>query len=89
MPQTQLFEDPSEWYQTALAPPQVYELRVRLGVIPESDHAQVLVELFDPVTKVQIAGASIPHERVASFNHLLDWAVSKGTEWLQETLEPF
>jgi hypothetical protein len=33
----------SDWYQQALTPPEVVELRIRIGVIPQTDHAQALV----------------------------------------------
>lgn len=79
----------SDWYQQVLTPPEVVEVRIRLGLVPETDHAQVLVEMFDPVTKVQQAMASIPHERIDAWPHLLDWARSKANDWIDSTLEPF
>lgn len=79
----------SDWYQQALTPPAVTELRIRLGVIPETEHAQVLVELWDPITGVLSAQASVPHDRLANWPALLDWAREKGHMWLSEALEPF
>lgn len=79
----------SDWYQQVLTPPEVVELRIRLGLIPSTDHCQVLVELFDPVSGVQQAQASIPHERIAQWPHLLDWARGKADEWVAEAVEPF
>lgn len=79
----------SDWYQQVLTPPEVVELRIRLGIVPETDHAQVLVEMFDPVTGVQQAMASIPHERIDNWPALLDWARSKANDWLEQTLDPF
>jgi PIN domain nuclease of toxin-antitoxin system len=78
-----------DWYQQALTPPQVVELSIRLGCITETDHLQVMVQLYDPVTKVQIAQASVPHMPVAQHEEALAWAVSRGLEWLRETIEPF
>ena len=77
------------WYQQALTPPEVVELRIRLGLIAETDHAQCMVEMFDPVTGVQIAQASIPHEALAQWPRLLDWARTKADDWISETVEPF
>lgn len=79
----------TDWYQMSLTPPEVIELRIRLGVIPETDHAQVLVELFDPVTKVQIGMWSQPHRRLDSWSDMLDWATRKGLDVMGELLEPF
>jgi hypothetical protein len=79
----------SDWYQQALTPPEVVELRIRIGVIPQTDHAQALVELLDPITGVQIAQASIPHGRVDGWLTMLDWATKKAAEYLGEALEPF
>ena len=79
----------TDWYQQVLTPPDVIELRIRVGVVPETDHAQCMVEMFDPVTKVQMASASIPHEAVSNVPHLLAWATQRAQEWLDETIEPF
>lgn len=79
----------SDWYQQVLTPPEVVEVRIRLGLVPETDHAQVLVEIFDPVTGVQGGMKSIPHERLANFPTLLKWAVSVAEEWVQDRIEPF
>ena len=78
-----------DWYQGVLTPPDVVEVRIRLGLVPETDHAQCLVEMFDPVTGVQMAQASNPHEALAQWPHLLTWAVSRANEWVAEAVEPF
>jgi hypothetical protein len=78
-----------EWYQQQLTQPDVLEVRIRLGIVPETDHAQVLVELFDPITGVLQAQASIPHERLANWPTLLTWATDKAGIWLADRLEPF
>lgn len=78
-----------EWYQMVLTPPDVVEVRIRVGLVPETDHAQVMVEMFDPVTKVQMAQASVPHERLANYPALLAWAVGKVLDWISEQIEPF
>jgi hypothetical protein len=79
----------ADWYQQVLTPPEVFEIRIRLGFVPETDHAQALVEMFEPTTGVQMGMASIPHERIANFPHLFEWAVSKATDWITEQIEPF
>lgn len=79
----------SDWYQQVLTPPEVVEVRIRLGLVPETDHAQVLVEIFDPVTGVQQGMKSIPHDRLANYSHLLKWATDVAEEWVASTIEPF
>lgn len=79
----------ADWYQPVLTPPDVLELRIRLGFVPTTDHVQALVELYDPITGVQQAQASIPHDRLANWPALFDWARSKADDWLTEALEPF
>lgn len=78
-----------EWFQQALTPPEVIEVNVRLGVIPTTDHAQVLVEVSDPVAKVLIAQWSVPHERWSSWPHMLDSALAKAQQLAGDALEPF
>lgn len=79
----------SDWYQQVLTPPEVLELRFRLGLVPETDHAQAMLELLDPITGVLQATASVPHDRLANWPALWDWARSKADDWLTESLEPF
>lgn len=79
----------TDWYQQVLTTPEIVEVRIRLGIVMEADHVQVMVEMFDPVTKVQQAIASIPHDRIANWDKLLDWARSKADDWIAHTIEPF
>jgi hypothetical protein len=79
----------ADWYQAVLTPPEVLELNLRLGFVPETDHVQALLELKDPVTGVLTAQASVPHERLANWPALWDWARSRADEWITEALEPF
>lgn len=79
----------SEWYQQALTPPEVVELRIRLGVIVDTDHAQVLSEVYEPLTGVLVAQWSIPAARADSWSALLDQAVEKARQQLADAIEPF
>lgn len=80
---------PTEWFQTALVPPSAVEVRIRLGFVPERDHAQVMVEAFDPATRAQIAAWSRHHFRIAAWPEMLEQAVQKANEIVQEAIEPF
>lgn len=80
----------SDWAQAALfSSSEVLELNVKLGVIPSTDHAQAWVELKDPLTGVQLAMWSTPHERWSTWPHMLDTALAKAHEQLGRALEPF
>lgn len=79
----------TDWYQQHLTPPEVVELRVRLGVIADADHCQALVELIDPVTGVQIAQWSNPHAPAARWHVVFDEAIAKAQEYLGASVEPF
>lgn len=79
----------TDWYQQALTPPDVIELRLRIGVVPERNHAQAMVELVDPMTSVQIAQWSAPHVHLDGWLTLLHEATAKARQYLADTLEPF
>lgn len=77
------------WYQQALTPPSVTELRIRLGIIPDADHAQVQVELVDPTTNVQIGMWTCPHRSWTRWADLLDWARLVAVRELDGHFDPF
>jgi hypothetical protein len=79
----------SDWYQQTLTPPDVVECRIRLGLVPERDHAQVMVEIFDPMTSVQIGAWSNPHVPLARWQQALEEAVQKAQEMVGDSIEPF
>lgn len=77
------------WMQQSLTPPAALELRIRLGLVPERDHAQVMVELLDPTTGVLLAQWSRPHRDGASWHSMLDEAVQKGHQYVGDAIDPF
>lgn len=79
----------TDWYQQSLLTVEVVELRIRLGIIPERDHAQVLVELVEPTTGAQIAQWSRPHGSASLWYEMLDQAVQKAHEQLGAAIDPF
>ena len=79
----------TDWYQQSLTPPEVIELRLRLGVIPERDHVQAMVELVDPMTGVQVAQWSAPHVQVDRWMDLLEEAYAKARHYVAGAIEPF
>lgn len=79
----------STWYQQALTPPEVIELTIKVGVIPESDHCQAWVELKDPVANVLVGSWSSAHARWDTWPHMLDTATAKAAELLGRSVEPF
>jgi hypothetical protein len=77
------------WYQQSLTPPRVVEVNVRLGIIPEQDHAQVLAEMKDPTTGILIAQWSRPHVGLRNVWSALDEAVRQAGLWMADELDPF
>jgi hypothetical protein len=79
----------SDWYQQSLLTVEVVEARIRLGIIPERSHAQVMVEVLDPTTGILIAQWSRPSGDAATWYDLLDEAVQKTHERLGDLIDPF
>lgn len=80
---------PDTWYQQALTPPTVLEINLRVGVIKETDHVQVLAEIKDPTTGVLIGQWSRPHTGLHGLGRALDAGVAKIIEWIDDEVEPF
>lgn len=78
-----------QWYQQAITPPTVMEVNLRVGVIPETDHAQVLVEAKDPTTGILLGQWSHPHTTMHGLGRVLDRALAKAIEFLDVEVEPF
>lgn len=78
-----------EWYQQALTPPEVLEINLRFGIIPERDHGQVLAEIKDPMTGVLIAQASVHHFPLRDLRHHVVRMTEKVIGWADEHAEPF
>jgi hypothetical protein len=79
----------SDWYQQSLTPPEIIELRARIGVIPERDHVQALVEAVEPTSGAQVAQWSVPHAPLAEVHLVVEQVVVKLRELLEETVDPF
>lgn len=79
----------SNWYQQALTPPQVIEGRLRVGLIPDQDHAQVQVDVFDPTTGVLLAQWSSPHFGLHQLPERLSRACQELQTLLDRVAEPF
>lgn len=79
----------SDWYQQSLTPPEVVEVRCRIGAIPSTDHLQALVEVLDPMTGVLIGQWSYPHARLRQMGGVVEWATTTMRKAVEDTLEPF
>lgn len=79
----------TSWYQQALTPHTVLECNIRVGLIPEQDHAQWLVELKDPLTGILLAQESCPHFRVAQLPEQLAEALRRAQRLCMDAAEPF
>lgn len=79
----------SDWQQLLLVAPTAVEVRIRLGFVPERDHAQVMVEAFDPATRAVLAQWSRHHFPIAQWGSVLQEAVEKANEYVCDLVEPF
>lgn len=77
------------WYQQSLTPPTVLELNVRVGMIPEQDHLQALVEIKDPMTGVLLGQASYPHTSMRDLELLVEWIGRKVIRLIDDNVDPF
>lgn len=80
---------PSEWYQQALTPPDVLEATIKVGVIPQTDHVQVWWEVKDPMTGVLIAQGSCPHGDLRSLPRIVDDQLAKVMRVLDDSCATF
>lgn len=79
----------SSWYQQSLLVVEVVEVKIRLGLVPERDHAQVMVEVLDPVSSRLIGHWSIPAAGLREWPQMLQQAIEKANEYLEAELSPF
>jgi hypothetical protein len=79
----------SDWFQQSLTPPQVVELNLRVGVIPERDHVQVMYEAKDPTNGILLGQGSFPHTTMHSLDKTILVAAGKLVELAAEVIDPF
>jgi hypothetical protein len=79
----------SDFTQTLLIPPAAVEVRIRLGFVPERAHAQIMVEAFEPASRVVLAQWSRPSVNMADFPAAFEEAVQRANEHVQEFVQPF
>lgn len=49
------------WTQESLFPPEVVEIRIRIGIVRDAEHCQFLTEVVDPIGGKLLAMVSRPH----------------------------
>lgn len=79
----------SDWTQQMLVPPRAVEVRISLGFVPERDHAQVMVETFDPATRAVLSQWSRHHFPIVNWPSVLEEAVQRANENIAEFVDPF
>lgn len=80
---------PDDFQQLLLIPPSAIEFRIRLGVVPERDHAQVQVEALEPETRAVLAMWSRAHFTISGWPEALQEAVERTNALIAEMVEPF
>lgn len=77
------------WYQQALTPASVLECNIRIGLLPDQDHAQWLVELKDPTTNILLAQESCPHFGLRDIPEQLAEALRRAQRLCEDASAPF
>jgi hypothetical protein len=75
--------------QQLLVPPVAVEVRIRMGFVPERDHAQVQVEVVEPTSRAILAMWSRPHTTLRDWPNALEEAVDQANRYAAEFVEPF
>lgn len=79
---------PVDHQQTVLCPPEVLEIRVRLGLIPADHHARWQIEVIDPSTKELLAMYSRPHFTIHTMDEEMAGVGARLGALLQDYLDP-
>lgn len=77
------------WTQSMLVPPTAVEIRIRCGFVPESDHAQVMLEIIEPSSRVVLGQWARPHIALRDWDTAFEEAVQRANAAFQEFVEPF
>jgi hypothetical protein len=76
------------WAQQVLVPPDVLEVRLRLGLIPYDHHGRWLCEVIDPTNRELLAMASMPHFDLRSWEQEAAGAFNRLCASVEDFLNP-
>lgn len=79
----------SDWVQQTLMAPEAIEATLKIGVIPETDHLQLWIEVKDPMTGVLLGQASNPHAPIAKIGAEAHRWQQRLVEMVLHHIEPF
>lgn len=79
----------ADWYQETLLPPEIIEARIRIGVVPSSDHVQWQIELLDPLSGILTASESQPHATLTQLPEALADIMRRTLRLLDTAAGPF
>lgn len=81
-------DEGSTWSQTLLVPPDVLEVRLRLGFIPREHHARWQIEVLDPQGGELLAMHSRPHFALSTLEEELRGVGARLGVLLDSYLDP-
>lgn len=79
----------TDWYQQSIIPSDVLEATVKIGVVPEADHAQIWWEVKDPTTSVLLGSGSVHHLSLHQLSVKIEHAISDMVRHMNEAIAPF
>nr|CRY96201.1 hypothetical protein [uncultured prokaryote] len=77
------------WYQSAIIPPEVYEVTLKVGIMVDTDHCQVWYEMKDPTTGILIGQGSNPHCKVRDLPEVTAVQLQRCMDLIFGTVTPF
>lgn len=91
MPASPIAPDPKPvwWAQLNLFDPEVVELHLRIGIVPDADHMQWQLEVRDPAANTLLGMLSSPHVSASQWIRHLAQIESQLREQLSHRIDPF
>jgi len=75
-------------HQTVLVPPEILEVRLRLGFIPGDHHGRWQLEVVDPGSNELLAMYSCPHFALSTIDQTLSGVGNRLAVLLEDYLNP-
>lgn len=78
-----------DWYQQSFVEHEVLEIGLRIGVVPASDHVQVVAEVYEPRTAVLLGQWSIHHGPLRDMRRTIHECLLHAVEFVEANVSPF
>ena len=86
---TQPDSAPRWWAQLSLLDPDVFEITLRIGVVPEADHLQWQLDVRDPSSSALLGMVSSPAQSASRWQNAVTAIERELREKLGHRIDPF